>query len=264
MAGPTSITSRTTADGTSPDCPPMAQSQPKAQQSRPDPASIRRDTCAAESPRPVRPSRPAPRVLYLTDTPHLGGTIRILEGWLLLARRERMLDPYVAIRPGSAFQQWLTANNMPHLCNPFPTPSKWAPWSALWHAYPLLRWIRRHAIQVIHCNEHNIYPFCVILRRLSGLPLVCHIRYQVSRDYCQWAFGRPSRQPDALLWPSQQQRSDCASAIAGIVPADRQYLVPLGVDPTIFGARAKERELTRATWGFAPHEIVMGQACALR
>ena len=113
------------------------------------------------------------RVLYLTDNPTLGGTIRILQSWLLLGRQDGSVCGHVAIRPESDFAQWLAANEVPFTHNPLPWPSRRWPVPSLWHAWRLARWAKRHAIQVLHCNEHNIYPFATLLRRLTGLPLVC-------------------------------------------------------------------------------------------
>jgi L-malate glycosyltransferase len=204
------------------------------------------------------------RILYLTDNPTLGGTIRILQSWLLLGRREGTVKGHVVIPPGSHFQQWLEAHSIPFRSSPFPVPSKGWPWPSLWHASSVARWAKHNSIALIHCNEHNIYPFAALLRRLTGLPLVCHVRYQIGRDYAAWAFGGASRRPDALLWTSKQQQQDCAAAIQGIVPADRQHLMPLGVDLEVFGSRQLERGSTRAGWGFSDADIVIGQACALR
>jgi glycosyltransferase involved in cell wall biosynthesis len=203
------------------------------------------------------------RALYLTDNPTLGGTIRILQSWLLLGRQEDIIQGHVAIRPGSDFHRWLDTHQIPYTFNPLPVPNRKQPWQALWHAGTLTAWARRRNVQVIHCNEHNIYPFGALLRRLMSLPLVCHIRYRVERDYCRWAFGA-GRQPDALLWTSNQQRADCEPAIRGIVPEGRQHLIPLGVDPAVFGRRVDEREAARRRWGLEPGDVVIGQATALR
>jgi glycosyltransferase involved in cell wall biosynthesis len=203
------------------------------------------------------------RVLYLTDNPHLGGTVRILQSWLLLGRQQDIVRGHVAIRPGSDFRRWLDTHHIPYTFNTLPVPSRWRPWQALWHGGTLAAWAARRKVQVIHCNEHNIYPFGLVLRRLMSVPLVCHVRYRVERDYCRWAFSA-ARQPDALLWTSNQQRADCEEAIRGIVPEARQHLIPLGLDPALFGSRIDEREATRRRWGIEPGDVVIGQATALR
>jgi len=202
------------------------------------------------------------RVLYLTDNPTLGGTIRILQSWLLLASNEGLV-PHTVTRPGSKFLSWLIAHDLPHTTNPMPWPNRRWPVPAFWHAWKLARWARRHDIDLIHCNEHNIYPFAVLLRNFLPRPLVCHVRYRVEPSFARWAFGG-RRQPDALLWTSLQQQADCAAAIRGVVPDSQQYVVPLGLDLADFGTRSAGRDATRGAWGFGPDEIVIGQACALR
>ena len=64
---------------------------------------------------------------------------------------------------------------------------------------PVARWARRVRVDVIHCNEHNVYPFARLLRRLLARPIVCHVRYRFDRGFAEWAFAN-RRQPDALLW----------------------------------------------------------------
>lgn len=201
-------------------------------------------------------------VLYLTDNPTLGGTIRILQSWLRLAPGDG-ITPYVAAPPGSKFFQWLDANGVPSTASPMTWPSRRWPVPAVRQAWNLARWARRRRVDVIHCNEHNVYPFATLLRRFLPRPMVCHVRYKVEPGFARWAFGG-RKQPDALLWTSGQQRADCADAIRGVVPEDRQEVLPLGLDLSAFGTRSGERDAVRAGWGFGPDDLVIGQACALR
>lgn len=203
------------------------------------------------------------RVLFLTDNVTLGGTIRILQSWLILSQQED-IHGYVVTPPGSDFLRWLEAHEIPHATNRMSWPDRLRPLPSLWDAWRLARWARKHRIDIIHCNEHNVYPFARLLRRFLDLPLVCHVRYRMTRDFCEWAFGGEARQPDALLWTSQQQADDCAAAIRGVVSPDRQHLVYLGLDLGAFGTKASDRHATRRKWEFSPEEIVIGQACALR
>jgi glycosyltransferase involved in cell wall biosynthesis len=202
------------------------------------------------------------RVLYLTNNPNLGSTARILQSWILRAKAVGLDTAVVAQRPG-AFADWLKTAGVVHRVDPMPWPSRRWPIPALRHAWAVARWARRLGVDVIHCNEHDVYPFGVLLRRLLRRPIVCHVRFRVGRDFCQWAFAN-SRCPDALLWTSHQQREDCASAIDRLVPDDRQHIVRLGIDLSTFGTLAAGRAATRAAWGVRPDEIVIGTASALR
>lgn len=201
-------------------------------------------------------------VLFLTTNPNLGSTARILQCWLVLGRAAG-LSGLTAVRRDGDLTQWLTAHGLPHRIDPMPLPDRRWPVPALWHAWTLARWARRAGVAVVHCNEHDIYPFGRLLGRLLGVPVVCHVRFRFERPYGEWLFGR-GRAPAALLWTSQQQRDDCAAAVAGLVPADRQHLVPLGLDLTTFGTLAAGRDATRRGWGAAPDDVVVGTASALR
>ena len=202
------------------------------------------------------------RVLYLTDNPNLGATVRILQSWLPLAP-SRGVTPLVVTPPGSKFAGWLAEHGVEHTTSPMPWPSKRWPFPGFWHAWRLARWARERRVDLIHCNEHNIYPFCLLLRRFLRLPVVCHVRYRLARDFAAWAFGG-TRLPDALLWTSRQQRLDSAEAVAGVVPDDIQHLVYLGLDLGAFGARGGEREAVRRGWGVDTGKVVVGQVTALR
>ncbi len=201
------------------------------------------------------------RVLFLTINPNLGSTARILQNWLLQGRNDG-LQGIVAVQREGFLTAWLKEQAIPCQVNPMPLPNRCWPFSSLWQARCLAQWIIQHNIDIIHCNEHNIYPFAVLLRRLTNRPLVCHVRYKLKRGFCEWAFGG-IRQPDALLWTTKQQRDDSEAAVKGLVPEDRQHLVSLGVCLDTFGTQAPARERTRETWGVRPDEIVFGTASGL-
>jgi len=203
------------------------------------------------------------RVLYLTNTPIMGGTARILESWLPLGPAHGIRG-FVGVQRLSDFTRWLETQEIAYTVNGMPWPSKWAALRSIWAAWRLARWARQKGIDIIHFNEHNLYPFAVLLRRFLRRPVVCHVRFSVGAEFSRWAFGSKWRQPDALLWTSQQQKDDCFAAINGVVPAFRQHVIRLGVNLRAFGTLAEGREETRAGWDIRPHEIVIGTACALR
>jgi glycosyltransferase involved in cell wall biosynthesis len=203
------------------------------------------------------------RVLYLTDNPNLGSTARILQNWLLLGREKR-IEGIVGARQDGAFVTWLRDNSIDYQINPMPWLDRQRPWTSLLQAWKLARWARKRGIQIIHCNEHNVYPFALVLRRFLNRPLVCHVRFALERKFCEWAFEGRGRQPDALLWTSRQQAEDCSEAVAGIIPPENQHLVYLGVNLNRFGLLSLQREKNRRGWGFEPDEIVLGTASAMK
>jgi glycosyltransferase involved in cell wall biosynthesis len=202
------------------------------------------------------------RVLFLSNTPILGGTARILQCWLRLGRSHGMCGSAV-VRAGSEFIDWARANQVSLCVDAMPWPDRNRPWESLWHAAKVAWWARRAGIDVIHCNEHDVYPFAALLRRLLKRPLVCHIRYRIEREFAEWAF-RHCNAPDALLWTSYQQKADSEDAIAGIFPEERQHVLRLGVDLTSFGTLVHTRESTRQQWGIGTDEILIGTASPIR
>src|SRR5258708_11604702 len=203
------------------------------------------------------------RILHLTNNPNLGSTSRILQSWLLLGR-ENGVKGIVGAQKEGAFAEWLRENSIDFQINPMPWLSRRWPFACLSHPWKLARWARTKDVEIIHCNEHNVYPFALVLRRFLNRPIVCHVRFAMDRGFCEWAFGGPGRQPDALLWTSRQQAADCSEAIAGIIPPEKQHLIYLGLNLEEFGTLSTGREETRKSWGFEPDEIVLGTASALK
>src|SRR5689334_12543967 len=125
------------------------------------------------------------RILYLTNNPHLGSTARILQSWLLLGRAGGPAGRVVVQRPGD-LTRWLGEHGFEYRIDPMPWPDRRRPLPALWHAWRVARWAKWAGADVIHCNEHNVYPFAVLLRRLLRRPLVCHVRFRIQREFCAW------------------------------------------------------------------------------
>jgi glycosyltransferase involved in cell wall biosynthesis len=205
----------------------------------------------------------AMRVLFLTNNPNLGSTARILQSWLMLGR-EQGIEGWVVTQKEGDFPRWLRQMGVPQRTDPMPWPDRRRPLSSLWHAWKVARWARKAGVEVIHCNEHDVYPFAVLLRRFLKRPLVCHVRFRLERPFSEWAFRGARRQPDALLWTSRQQKDDSAAAVEGIIAQSSQHVVHLGLDLTTFGALAAARNATRQAWGVAADEIVIGTASPLR
>jgi glycosyltransferase involved in cell wall biosynthesis len=206
---------------------------------------------------------PSCNVTWLTINPNLGASARSLQDWILLGRPDALRSA-VALRTDGDLRRWLDAERIPNLLNPMPWPDRANALRSAFHAWRIRRWMKAHGAQVIHCYEHDLYPFAVALRMLTSLPLVCHIHFAPERPFLSWAFGSPRKRPDAVVWTSSQQQKDCAPAIDGIVPLERQHVVPLGLDLRRFGSLAAGRDETRRALGIAPGDVVVGAASALR
>lgn len=201
------------------------------------------------------------RVLFLTNNPNLGSTARVMTCWLKSGPAVG-LHGVIAVRQPGDMTRWLESVGVPHIIDTMPWPKRTWPVPALYHAWKVARWARRHKIDLIDCNEHDVYPFGLLVRRLLRRPIVCRVQFMVNREFCSWAFGG-SRRPDGLVWTAQSQKSDCAAAIDGLVPTEWQQVIPLGLDTREFG-RVNCRAATRRSWGVGEDSIVIGTASALR
>jgi glycosyltransferase involved in cell wall biosynthesis len=201
------------------------------------------------------------QVLYLSNAPILGGTARILQTWLTLGG-QRGWRSRLVVPTHSELVEWSRAQGVPTLVDPLPWPNGRLPVKAMWHAWRVARFAER-PVDLIHCNEHNVYPFLFLLRKFISAPVVCHVRYKIDRQWAEWAF-RGDRCPDALLWTSRQQKEDSAEAVAGIVPESRQHIVRLGFDLQAYGNDRGQRAATRQALAIGDDEILVGTASPLR
>lgn len=201
-------------------------------------------------------------VLYLTNNPRLAGTARILLSWLRLGRQAGV-EGVVAAQESGELTDWMRIQGVPVSVTPMCPPARSWPFPGLTRAWKLSRWARVRRVSIVHCNEHDVFPFGVLVARILGVPVVCHVRFAVTRDYCHWAFGG-WRRPDALLWTTNQQRLDCAEAIRGIVDDQQQHLIPLGPDLSVFESSRTDRAAARERFDVRSGEVVIGTATALR
>jgi glycosyltransferase involved in cell wall biosynthesis len=203
------------------------------------------------------------KVLLLTLNPNLGASARVLQDWLLLGPAQGV-EFSVALREPGDLSRWLATNGVPHRVNSMPWPDRWRPWRWAVAAWRLAGWARRCGVQLVHCYEHDLYPFARGFARLLGLPLLCQTHFTVGRGFAKWAFAGPRKKPAALVWTTRQQKQDCAAALAGILPEERQHVIPLGLDLGRFGRRIAEGEALRKQWGVTSDAVVVGAANALR
>src|SRR5262245_28700324 len=117
--------------------------------------------------RPFSVSRPPVNlpmnILFFTNNRFLGGTVRILKSWLLLGPSHG-LHGCVVVPPGSDFCQWLASNGIPYIESRMAWPDRRKPWQAFSDAAKVVLWARRYRIGIVHCNEHDVYPFAHLVQ----------------------------------------------------------------------------------------------------
>jgi len=199
------------------------------------------------------------KVLILTNNPNQGSTARVLPVWvdglqeagcrvLTAGPSGSLADAFTV--GGRAFHRMNTPrfskNNLPIL---------------LWHAF-LIR-SRFGRVDLVHCNEHNVWPIGSIIAKVHTAATVCHARFTIPKEFGQWAFKRFGR-PGSLLWTSEFQKQDAQPWITDIVPESDQYMVKLGLNVQGFGMNSNKGRPIRKTFGIPDDAILVGSASPFR
>ena len=98
------------------------------------------------------------RVLYLTMNPNRQSTAVPTEGWLRLLPAKG-LAPVVVSRTSGGFQQWIREQGIPSYESAMPFPSRSAPLPFLRSLWTICRIIKKHRIQIVHCNEQDAVSY---------------------------------------------------------------------------------------------------------
>lgn len=184
------------------------------------------------------------------------------EGWFRFLP-ERGLEPVLVSRELGTFHDWAKGQKIPAYHDPLPFPKKSNPipfFASLWR---LRRIVRRHHIEVIHCNEQDVYPIGQYLARLTGVPVVVSVHFTMDRDFCTWAFeGR--KNPQRMFFVSRRNLDACRSGLGGVVPEDRWRVLHNGLDLESFKENdALGREFCQVH-SLNPSDTLIGVACAFR
>jgi glycosyltransferase involved in cell wall biosynthesis len=201
------------------------------------------------------------RVLYLTMNPNRQSTTVPTEGWFRLLR-PKGLEPVLISSQTGAFQQWAAEQGIPCYHVPLPFPNLRWPFPFLRSLVRVVRIARAQRIQLVHCNEHDIYPIGQYVARLLRVPVVLSIHFTLRDGFSKWAFGG-ARCPDRAFFLSQGSLEACRPDVQGVIPEDRWHVLYNGLDMNAFRPDRTLRESFRREHGLAD-QIAIGAACALR
>ena len=200
-------------------------------------------------------------VLYLTNNAGRASTTVATRGWLQNLM-PRGLHPVVVSPVAGEFQEWVESEGGSFYRLDLPFPSKTRLWPFARSLWALRRIVSRHRIDVIHCNEQDVYPIAGWLARLSRVPVIVSVHFTMDRGFCQWAFGK-IHTPDRMLFISRGNVEACRGAVAGIIPENRWLLLPNGLDLRHYRPDEERRRQFRAEHGLTG-EVAIGVACAIR
>jgi glycosyltransferase involved in cell wall biosynthesis len=202
------------------------------------------------------------RVLYFTDNLTGVSTNLSMQAAVQMLRPRGLQPVVVTNSPGGPFLRWLRDEGVPTYQCELPRPSKRWPFPFLASLVRLWRIARRHGCDLVHCNEHNIYPSVGPFARLAGYPVLCGVRFTMEPNFCRYAFGG-RRRPDRLLFVSRGNLEACRPGVEGVVPEPTWRVLYNGTrldqyrpDPEA-GARFRQQH------GLPPG-VLVGAASALR
>lgn len=183
------------------------------------------------------------------------------EGWFSNLR-SRGLNPVLVSRDCGDFHHWCIEQEIPAYQNDLPFPDKYRPLKFFKSLWKLRKIIKEHRIDLIHCNEQDIYPIGQYLSRLCQIPVVVSVHFTLRHGYSQWAFAG-KKQPDRIFFISQGNLEASRPAVEGVIDESRWRLLPNGLDLTRFQPDQQLRESFRNELEL-DGTIAVGVACALR
>jgi glycosyltransferase involved in cell wall biosynthesis len=201
------------------------------------------------------------RVLYLTAGAHRDSTLVSTEGWIRVLR-PRGLQPVLVSKRSGAFDGWAGGRGIPTYRVALPRPSKSRPWGFLRSLWTLRALVKRHRIQVIHCNEHDIYPIGQYLGRLCRLPCVVSVHFGLGPGFSEWAF-KGARRPHRIFFLSEASLERCRAGIEGLIPQTDWRVLPNALDLEHYRPDPDRRARFRDEYGLNA-DLIVGTACTLR
>src|SRR5262245_6165361 len=122
------------------------------------------------------------RVLYVTHNSWLRSTTSPLNA-TIRSLRSRGGEPVLLFRWRGPWQRELESEGVPCYFDPLSFPSKSQPLRSLSHIWKTIKIIRRHSVNLIHCNEHETYPLLRHAARLTGRPAVVTLHWDLSPGF---------------------------------------------------------------------------------
>jgi glycosyltransferase involved in cell wall biosynthesis len=200
-------------------------------------------------------------VLYLTNNAGRASTTVATRGWLehLMPRG---LRPVIASPIDGEFQEWVEGEGGAFYRVDLPFPDRKRPLHFMASLGRLLRAGIRHRIDLVHCNEQEIYPIGQYLGRLLRVPVVVTVHFTMLEGFSQWAF-RGARCPDRMFFVSGSNLEACRSGITGVVPESRWRVLYNGLDLKHFRPDAAARTAFRDRHRLGD-TFLIASACMLR
>jgi len=202
-------------------------------------------------------------VLYATGNGHLRSTTSSLNAIVRELKPRGVQPTFLFTRPGP-WQEVLAREGWTTVVWPLVIPDKHRPVQALRQVWSLVRFLRRHRIAIVHCNEHELYPALRHAAYWAGVPILTSLHWNLEdRGYADWAFASPYT-PAALQFLSRAQMEASRRHLPPGFPPDRVKLLMSGLHLDQFLAQGGDGQALRAAWGADDKTVVLGTASAIK
>jgi glycosyltransferase involved in cell wall biosynthesis len=201
-------------------------------------------------------------ILYVTHNSWLRSTTSSLNA-IVRHLADRGLRPVMLFRQQGPWQRELEADGVPCYFDSLAYPEKARPIGSAAHLLRLIQMVKRHGIDLIHCNEHETYPLLRHVARWAGVPIVATLHWNLEPGFGRWAFAPPFL-PSALQFLSRAQLEASRKAFPPELGPDRVKLLMSGLAIDDFLGRGGDGHAMRVNWGVDARTIVVGTAAAIK
>ncbi|MBD3309036.1 glycosyltransferase [candidate division KSB3 bacterium] len=169
---------------------------------------------------------------YIVNAAKIGGANRSMETLARGLRGTQFASYFAVPAPGPMIDLLRSLDlpvevhelSQPAWTEPVQTYRHWREWGAFLDA---------HQLGLVHANGLHAGRSVVLAAAVRKIPLLCHIRFHITQDYCRWIFRRLPK-PAGFIFISQAIQDEVGLWLSQACPAARQWIVYNGVDTQTF------------------------------
>ena len=201
------------------------------------------------------------RVLYVSPHSYIGSTTGSLHG-IIQCLRPRGLQPVMLFQEPGPWPSELQATGVPCYFDPLSLPGKERLFGSIRDIWRLCRLVRRERIDLIHCNEHQVYPLVRQAARWTRTPIVVTLHWNLE-GVGHWLFRKPY-EPAAIQFTSNKQKELSVPALPAGFSMDRIRVLMSGLAIDNLLSRGEDGSELRRQWQVGPSTLVIGTASAIK
>ncbi|GJQ57862.1 MAG: glycosyltransferase family 1 protein [Candidatus Scalindua sp. AMX11] len=167
-------------------------------------------------------------VAYLLNSSQIGGANRsMLTLWNGL--NGMSIEPLVYCPSSGPMVSLIENAGLPYHIYPYFQPSWKQPIKSYLKRRVWKRSFRSHNVSLVHANDLFNGRSVVLASHYLGIPLLCHVRFPPTKEYCLWAFKNLPK-PDGFIFNSKALQREIGPFLQESCPESLQWVVYNGVD----------------------------------